>query len=64
VKSPFLFEIGTEELPSGDLDNLVVQLKGKLPALLSELRLEHGEIMVYGTPRRLVAFVADLALPV
>jgi glycyl-tRNA synthetase len=57
----FLLEIGTEELPAGDLDDALRQLETRLPALLNELRLEHGQIRVQGTPRRLVAHVEDLA---
>ena len=56
-----LFEIGTEELPAGDLDGALAQLEQRLPALLSELRLEHGPLRVMGTPRRLVVSVDDLA---
>ena len=59
--SPFLFEIGTEELPAGDLDSLLGQLKRRLPALLEELRLPYGKIQVMGTPRRLMALVEDLS---
>ncbi|MBN2147522.1 MAG: glycine--tRNA ligase subunit beta [Anaerolineales bacterium] len=58
---PFLLEIGTEELPSGDLESALEQLRARLPALLADLRLEHGEVRALGTPRRLVAFVADLS---
>ena len=35
--------------------------KTRVPALLDELRLAHGEITVLGTPRRLVVSVANLA---
>ena len=59
--APFLLEIGTEELPAGDLDAALEQLRSKVPALLDELRLNHGEISVMGTPRRLVVSVANLA---
>ncbi|MBC8507844.1 MAG: glycine--tRNA ligase subunit beta [Anaerolineales bacterium] len=59
--APLLIEIGTEELPPGDLEDALKQLKDRLPALLDELRLEHGEIKVMGTPRRLVIHVDDLA---
>jgi glycyl-tRNA synthetase len=57
----FLLEIGTEELPAADMDSALAQLSSQVPALLSDLRLEHGEIHVYGTPRRLVVSVLDLA---
>jgi glycyl-tRNA synthetase len=59
--APFLLEIGTEELPAGDLDAALEQLKSRVPALLDELRLAHGDINVLGTPRRLVVSVANLA---
>jgi glycyl-tRNA synthetase len=59
--APFLLEIGTEELPHGDLDSALEQLSTKLPEIFNEQRLEHGEVNVYGTPRRLVAYIEDLA---
>jgi glycyl-tRNA synthetase len=59
--APLLVEIGTEELPAGDLDAALAQLEERIPALLGELRLEHGGVQILGTPRRLVAFVEDLA---
>jgi glycyl-tRNA synthetase len=61
VPSPFLLEIGTEELPVGDLDSLLEQLKSRLPVLLNEQRLTYDKIQVMGTPRRLVALVEDLS---
>jgi glycyl-tRNA synthetase len=57
----FLFEIGTEELPAADLDSALAQLREKVGALLSDLRLAHGGVRVVGTPRRLVVQVKDLA---
>jgi len=59
--APFLLEIGTEELPGGDFTAAVEQLKTRVPALLDELRLAHGDISVIGTPRRLLVKVAELA---
>jgi glycyl-tRNA synthetase len=56
-----VLEIGTEELPAGDLDSAIVQLQEATPKLLAEARLEHGEIRVTGTPRRLVVYVGELA---
>jgi glycyl-tRNA synthetase len=57
----FILEIGTEELPVADLQSALEQLNERVPELLTELRLEHGEITVSGTPRRLVVIVKDLA---
>lgn len=59
--SPFLLEIGTEELPARDLEVAMGQLRARLPELLSELRLGHGEVRCMGTPRRLVVYIEDLA---
>jgi glycyl-tRNA synthetase len=59
--SPFLLEIGTEELPVGDLDAALEQLRQNFPSILKELRLAHGLIQIYGTPRRLVVFVEGLS---
>ncbi len=59
--APFLFELGTEELPHTDLEDALAQLNDRVPTLLDDLRLEHGEIKILGTPRRLVVYVEDLA---
>lgn len=59
--APFLLEIGTEELPPGDLDAALLQLQESVPQLLDELYLEYGEVKVMGTPRRLVVYVESLA---
>jgi glycyl-tRNA synthetase len=61
LASPLLLEIGTEELPAGDLSSAIAQLEKATPKLLVEARLEHGGIRVTGTPRRLVVYVEDLA---
>jgi glycyl-tRNA synthetase len=56
-----LLEIGTEELPAGDLDSALQQLLERMPALLDEIRLAHGEVQVMGTARRLVVYVKEVA---
>jgi glycyl-tRNA synthetase len=56
-----LFEIGTEELPAADLDSALAQLRELAPKLFAGARLTHGALTVYGTPRRLVLLVEDLA---
>ena len=58
--APFLFEIGTEELPPGDMTGALSQLEKAVPALLDEMRLAYGEVKVMGTPRRLVVSVEGL----
>ena len=57
----FLLEIGTEELPAADLENALQQLEQLVPAMLADIRLEHGEVKVFGTPRRLVVWIESLA---
>ena len=59
--APFLLEIGTEELPVGDLKSALEQLGPAMEAMLTDSRLAHEGIRVLGTPRRLVVFVEDLA---
>jgi glycyl-tRNA synthetase len=47
---PFLLEIGTEELPAGDLEDALEQLRRTLPALLRD-RLPAGPSIPAGRPR-------------
>lgn len=56
-----LFEIGVEELPAGYVPPALDQLERALRAGLQELRLPFGDVTVYGTPRRLAVFVADVS---
>lgn len=56
----YLLEIGVEELPVGDLATALTQLREQVPELLAEQRLEHGEIHVWGTPRRLAVLIEEL----
>ncbi|NIO70340.1 MAG: glycine--tRNA ligase subunit beta, partial [Anaerolineae bacterium] len=58
---PFLLEVGTEELPAGDLTSAIEQLREQTPELLAKARLEHSAVRVTGTPRRLVVYVEGLA---
>ena len=58
---PFILEIGHEELPVLDANQVREQLKENLAKLLADLRLEYESLSVYGTPRRTVAYVEDLA---
>ncbi|MCC7187905.1 MAG: glycine--tRNA ligase subunit beta, partial [Anaerolineales bacterium] len=60
--SSFVLEIGAEELPASDVDSAQAYLVSRIPQLLDELHLEHGDIRIYATPRRLV-ITADLLSP-
>jgi len=56
-----LLEVGTEELPPGEIAPALTQLADGARKLLEELRLDAGDVHVYGTPRRLVLHVAEVA---
>ena len=53
----FLFEIGVEEMPSAPLMNAAGQLGRLMAEGLSAAGLEHGEVRVVSSPRRLAALV-------
>ncbi len=55
------FEIGTEEIPAFDLHKATLQLEKLVPAALDEVRIPHGDVAIYTTPRRLIAMVSDVA---
>jgi glycyl-tRNA synthetase len=57
----YLLEIGAEELPAADVVAAMGQLRASVSKLLDELRLAHGAVEVYGTPRRLAVLVKELA---
>ena len=56
----FLLEVGTEELPAGDLDDALEQLREMAPQRLEEARLDYDALHVLGTPRRLAVLVEGL----
>jgi glycyl-tRNA synthetase len=56
----FLLEIGSEELPVGDLTAALRQLRVLVPEMLAELRLSYEKVTVQGTPRRLAVIVAGV----
>jgi glycyl-tRNA synthetase beta chain len=60
MSGDLLFEIGTEELPWGAVQDGRGQLADNSASLLSRERLIHGDIIVYSTPRRLSILVKDL----
>jgi glycyl-tRNA synthetase len=59
--SSFILEIGVEELPANDVDSAYEQLSQRIPSLLSELRLDHKDIRIFTTPRRIVVSIDSLA---
>jgi len=58
----FLFELGTEELPSGSVFSLAEALAERIKAGLSNARLKHGLVRAFSTPRRLAVLIHDVQL--
>ncbi len=56
-----LFEIGTEEMPARFIPTALEQLAELMKKVLTELRLNYGQVRTFGTPRRLTAIVYELA---
>jgi len=56
-----LIEIGVEELPAADVDDVLAQVKKSAPALFTDLRLENEGIDVHVTPRRIVVIGKNVA---
>jgi len=57
----FVLEVGTEELPAGDLDDAIAQLHDLTPARFEAARLDYEDLRVLGTPRRLILLIEGLA---
>lgn len=56
-----LFEIGTEELPSGEVETALAALEKHIAQECEKARLSHGKIERYATPRRLALIVRGIA---
>jgi glycyl-tRNA synthetase beta chain len=63
VAKEFLLEIGTEEIPSRFIDPALEKMKELFTSIASTGRvaIENGAIQVFGTPRRLILYVPQLA---
>ena len=61
-RAPFLFELGVEELPATHLSSALAQWRELVPAALDAAKLAHGDVHIWGTPRRLVVYVPEMAL--
>ena len=59
--SSFVLEIGVEELPANDVDTAYEALSTRVPTFLKELYLDHGDVRVFTTPRRLVVSIDSLS---
>lgn len=56
-----VFEIGTEEIPSGPLYAAIAELQGRTAEALRDARLEYADVKAFGSPRRLAIVVEGLA---
>ena len=56
-----LLEIGTEEIPSVYLNPAIGKIEELTKKLFAENRVSHGQIKVFGSPRRLILFVENLS---
>jgi len=61
MTADLLFEIGVEEIPATAVLPALEQLRQLVEAALERLRLEHGAVQVWGTPRRLTALAQAVA---
>ena len=61
MSADLLFEIGTEELPAGEVEPAVEQLRAGVLSGLDSDRLAHGEARTFATPRRLAVVVEAVA---
>lgn len=59
--NPLLLEIGTEEIPAGYIRPALDALASNLTRKLAHARIDHGAVQTYGTPRRLVVRLDDVA---
>ncbi|HLN64028.1 MAG TPA: glycine--tRNA ligase subunit beta, partial [Symbiobacteriaceae bacterium] len=57
-----LLEIGVEEVPARFCQPALDQLKANAEKALADARLDYAVADVFGTPRRLVLYIKDLAL--
>jgi len=55
-----LFELGTEELPSGAVLPLAEALADQLKMAFSKENIQHGKIHSFATPRRLAVLIHDV----
>lgn len=56
----YLFEIGAEEIPSSYIAPALEELEALFRARLTELRIEHGRIESFATPRRMALLAREI----
>jgi glycyl-tRNA synthetase beta chain len=60
MASTLLFEIGTEEIPSGFIVPALNFMRSFVTERLAAQKIAHGEVKVYATPRRLAIMVSGI----
>jgi glycyl-tRNA synthetase beta chain len=60
VKQDFLLEVGCENIPSGYLDDALVQLERLIGSFLETERIPHDSLYIAGTPNRIVVRIAGM----
>lgn len=61
LPSNFILEIGVEELPASDVDSAYAFLESRISDFLNELHLDHKDIRIFTTPRRLTVSIDSLS---
>jgi glycyl-tRNA synthetase beta chain len=61
MASELLLEIGTEEIPAGFIPPVLEEMAASLAKLLAQERIAVGEILTWGTPRRLTLVAKEVA---
>ena len=62
MSNDLLFELGSEELPSGSVQSLAEALANNLVTRLASAQLTHGDVRSFATPRRIAVLVHDLQI--
>jgi glycyl-tRNA synthetase beta chain len=62
LMSNFLFELGTEEVPTSEIQNLTSQLEMKFKTGLESESIGFSRIETYSTNRRFTVFISDISI--
>ena len=57
-----LFELGTEELPAGEISGMAAALVDTVTRDLTQYSLHYSSVEQFSTPRRLAVLVRDVAV--
>ncbi len=57
----FILEIGIEEIPALYIDNILENMKSNAENILNQYHIDFINIQTFGTPRRLIVYIEDIA---